>query len=325
MIEYEDILRADARIAPYIDRTPLLRAVEFSRGDTEVFLKLECVQQSRSFKLRGALNRLLTLTPAEKSKGVITVSSGNHGAAVSYACHLLGVKSAVVYVPETCPDTKVEKIAYYGAQVRRAGQNYDQAHRAAMRAVREQDLVFIDSSSDQEVIAGQGTIALELLRQNPELDTILVPIGGGGIITGIAVAAKHIRPGIRICGVQPAACPAMLRAMEDNRFYAEYPSEESLCDALVGGVAEIPFRMARQCIDRVLLVSEAAIRRATVELVLAEKIVAEPSSATCMAAIREHPAYFAGHRTAAVLTGGNLDGGLLKKLLLESGTDPKMP
>lgn len=318
MIEYEDVCRADGRIAPYISRTPLLRSLSLSRGDTDVFLKLECVQKSRSFKLRGALNKLLTLSAAERARGVITVSSGNHGAAVSYACRLLGVKNAVVYVPETCPDAKVEKIAYYGAQVRRAGRNYDQAHREAMGAVRGQGLVFIDSSSDPQVIAGQGTIALELLRENPALDTILVPIGGGGIITGIAVAAKRLRPGIRICGVQPAACPAMLRAMEDDRFYEEYPSEPSLCDALVGGVAEIPFRMARRCIDKILLVSEDAIRRATARLVLEEKIVAEPSSATCVAAIREHPDYFAGHRTAAVLTGGNLDGGLLKKLLFEA-------
>ena len=316
MIAYSDIAAARRRISPYISHTPLEPALSLSRPYAPVYLKLECSQRTHSFKLRGALSRLTALTREERRRGVITVSSGNHGIGVSLAARLLGVTPAVVYVPETAPRAKIEKIRYYGAEVRLTGRNYDQAHRNAMEAVRREGLTYVDSSSDPAVIAGQGTIAPEILEDAPDVDTILVPIGGGGIITGIAVAAKALKPGIRILGVQTEACPAMLRAMEDNRFYEEYPSADSLCDALVGGVAEIPFRMSRQCIDGILLVSESGIRRATARLFTEEKVVAEPSSATVAAALAEHPDRFTGHVTAAVVTGGNLDTERMRQMLL---------
>ncbi len=316
MITYRDIAAARRRIAPYICHTPLEPALSLSGPDMPVFLKLECHQRTRSFKLRGALSCLTAMTPAQRRQGVVAVSSGNHGIGLSLAARLLGVETTVIYVPETAPRAKVERIRYYGAEVRRTGRNYDEAYRNAMEAMPRSGLTFVDSSADPAVIAGQGTIAPEILEDEPSVDTILVPIGGGGIITGIAVAAKALKPGIRIVGVQTEACPAMLRAIEDNRLYEQYPTcGESLCDALVGGVAEIPFRMAKEYIDEILLVSEAGIREATIRLLTREKVAAEPSSATVAAAVAEHPACFKGHVTAAVVTGGNLDGGLMRRLL----------
>jgi threonine dehydratase len=316
VVNFNDILQARKRIAKYISVTPLDFSIGLS-GSAQVRLKLECQQKQKAFKVRGALNKIASLTDAEKKRGLCTVSSGNHGAGVSYAAHLLGVDNVRVFIPKTTPKAKVEKISYYGATVVQVGRNYDEAHQIAMQEIARAGMTYIHSGSDREVIAGQGTVGLEIMEQHPVTDVIVVPIGGGGLITGVSVAARHISPAVKIIGVQTAACPAMVRALEDKVFYEEYPSAESICDALVGGVFDIPYRMAPQCIDDIVVVSESAIRKATAMLLTGEKIVAEPSSATCVAALSARPELFAGKSVALVISGGNLDKALMQQIIRE--------
>ncbi|MDP3387211.1 MAG: threonine/serine dehydratase [Eubacteriales bacterium] len=318
MVGYEDVVKAKERIGKYISETPLDYSMGLSDDSTNVFLKLESQQKQKAFKVRGALSKLSSLTDEEKIKGVVAVSSGNHGAGVSYAAYLLGIRIAKVFVPETAPKAKVDRIRHYGAEVVQVGRNYDEAHAIAMDEIKKFDMTYIDSCSDEQLIAGQGTVGLEIMRQNPEIDIILVPIGGGGLITGVSIAAKHMRPDVRIVGVQTAACPAMVKSLEDNTLYEEFPSEDSICDALIGGVTEIPFKMAKACIDDILVVKETTIRRATGYLLTEEKVVTEPSGAIGVAALMENPEYFNGKQVAIVITGGNLDASLMRELLNSS-------
>ena len=315
MVTFNDVIDAKNRIEGIIKPTPLDFSIGLSSKGTNIYLKLECQNKLKSFKIRGALNKIASLSKEEKEAGIIAASSGNHGAGVSYASSIMGIKNARVFVPETAPLSKIKKIKYYGAQVIKAGINYDGTYKAAMEEVKKEGLTFIDSSSDVEVIAGQGTIGLEILNQNPDIDTIVVPIGGGGIITGISIAAKHIKPGIKIIGVQTAACPAMAASLRDKKCYIEYPSEESVCDALIGGVGEIGYKMAGECIDDILLVNEETIKKATARLILDEKVMSEPAGAVGIAAIMENPEMFEGKNTAVVITGGNIDNELMKDLI----------
>lgn len=315
MVSFNDVLNARDRIQKYISLTPLDFSIGLSSGSRQVYLKLECQQKQKSFKVRGALSKISSLTDEEKAGGVIAVSSGNHGAGVSFASHLLGVKNAKVFVPETAPQAKVEKIKYYGAEVVQVGKNYDESHKVALEEMKNNNMTYIDSCSDKELIAGQGTLGLEIMEQNPYIDIILVPIGGGGLITGVSIAAKHMKPDVKIIGVQTAACPAMVRSLEDNVLYEEFPSEESICDALIGGVTDIPFNMAKKCIDDIIVVSEETIKKATKLLLTEEKVVSEPSGAVGVAALLDKPEYFDGKNVAIVVTGGNLDKDLMRKII----------
>lgn len=317
MVNFNDVLKARDRIKKYVSLTPLDLSIGLSSERTKVYLKLECQQKQKAFKVRGALSKISSLTDEEKQRGVTAVSSGNHGAGVSFAAHLLGVKNAKVFVPETAPKAKVEKIKYYGAEVVQVGKNYDETHRIAVEDMGKNNMTYIDSCSDVQLIAGQGTVGLEIMEQNPEVDIILVPIGGGGLITGVSIAAKHMKTGVKVVGVQTAACPAMVKSLEDNVLYEEFPSEDSICDALIGGVTEIPFKMASKCIDDIIVVSEESIKNATRVLLTEEKVVSEPSGAVGVAALLENPQYFEGKNVAIVVTGGNLDKELMQKIILE--------
>ncbi len=315
IVTYDDICIARKHIKKHIYKTPLERSIFLSCEKTNIFLKLENQQVLKGFKIRGALSKILSLTEDEKSKGVMAVSSGNHGAGVSYAAKLLGGIKAKIYVPETIPKSKLEKIRYYGAEIVAVGINYDEAHKAALDALEKEKLTFIDPCSDVEVIAGQGSIAMEILEQNPDIDIILSPIGGGGLITGLAVAAKKIKPEIKIIGVQTKACPAMYQALKDNICYDDFPSEPSICDALIGGVGHIPFEMAQDCIDNIILVDEGRIREAVRHLITKEKVIAEPAGAVGVAAVLSCSEVFENKSTAIVISGGNLDTGLMKEIL----------
>lgn len=315
IVNFNDVINSKDRIQKYISLTPLDFSIGLSSEKTKVYLKLECQQKQKAFKVRGALSKISSLTDEEKQRGVIAVSSGNHGAGVSFASHLLGIKNAKVFVPETAPKAKVDKIKYYGADVVQVGKNYDETHKIAVKEMNKNNMTYIDSCSDVQLIAGQGTVGLEIMEQNPDIDIIIVPIGGGGLITGVSIAAKHMKKDLKIVGVQTAACPAMVKSLEDNVLYEEFPSEESICDALIGGVTEIPFKMAKQCIDDIIIVSEKSIKKATKILLTEEKVVSEPSGAVGVAALLENPQYFEGKNIAIVVTGGNLDKGLMQKII----------
>ena len=314
-----EVFRAAERIKGLIPVTPLDRSI-FLSDDRDVFLKLECMQPVRAFKVRGALSRMTVLTDDERKRGVATISSGNHGASVAYAAKLLGIDRALVIVPSNAPLSKTDKIERYGGTVLRMGSDYDEAHRLGMKLIEESGMTYIDAYYyDPLIYAGQGTIALEILRQNPDIDTIVVPIGGGGLITGIAAAAKAVKPGIRIIGVQTEACPAMIASFRDNVFYDEYPvTGDTVCDALVGGVGLLSYSVLRDLVDDIIEVNEKDIRRRVRHMVINEKIVAEGGSCTAVAAVMHEKERVGGRNIALVISGGNIDGELLKEILNES-------
>ena len=315
-LTFQDILEAQKTIAPYVRKSPLEQSFYLGDAEHPFFFKLESLQRARSFKIRGAVNKMLSLTEEERQRGVGAVSSGNHGSSVAYAAQLLGIERAVIVVPETTPQSKVDKIRYFGGEVRLMGRNYDEAHAQGMDYIRANGLTNIDSCHDDvKVYAGQGTVALEILEQQPEIDTIVVPIGGGGIATGVALAAKTINPAIRVYGVQTEACPAMVASYLDGVCYEEYPIGETLCDALVGGVGVLSYAMLEDLLDDILVVKEETIRRATAFLLTEEKYVIEAGSATTVAAVWDFPEKFTGRKTALILTGGNIDGETIRKVL----------
>lgn len=315
---YEDVVQAQRRIAPYVMQTALDHSIYLSNGQREVYFKLENQQPIKSFKLRGALNRILQLTEAEQARGIAAISSGNHGVAVAYATKLLGLAPATIIVPKTTPESKVEKIRYYGGHVLLMGDCYDDAHVLGARYANERGYTIIDGGDeDPTVFAGQGTIALEMLRQNPELDTILLPIGGGGLGVGCAVAAKGIKPEIRVVAVYTEACTAWVDSIRDGRPYYVYESAPSVCEAMIGGVGRLGFAMV-DWIDGFIGVSEEAIKRAMVQMLLHEKVVVEATSAAPVAAVMEKPERIPGRNIGIVISGGNADNQIfideLKKL-----------
>ncbi|WP_262495775.1 threonine/serine dehydratase [Paenibacillus sp. B2(2019)] len=308
--------KAYDRIKNYVNRTPLEESFYLGDEERRYFFKLESQQRAKSFKIRGALNKMMTLTEDEKNCGVAAISSGNHGSSVSYAASILGIKNVIVIVPLGTPISKIDKIKYFGADILQLGKSYDEAHSLGMKYINERGLTYIDAYySDPEIYGGQGTVAIEIVEQNKDIDTIVVPIGGGGLITGIAVAAKAINPAIRIIGVQTEACPAMLKSYEDNVFYEEYPSEESLCDALVGGVGKLSYEMAKDYVDDFIAVSEDSIARAVSFMAKEEKYIVEAGSATAVAAIMDYRERIGGTNIALVISGGNIDGDVLTAIL----------
>ena len=316
MFNAEEVKKAYERIRPYIRRTPLEESFYLGKDNRRYFFKLESFQRVKSFKIRGALNKMLTLTEEEIQRGVATISSGNHGSSVSYAASLLGIKNAKVIVPQTTPQSKVDKIRYFGAEVMLMGKDYDEAHRLGMEYITSRKMTYIDAYyDDPKIYGGQGTVAIEILEQTPDVDTIVVPIGGGGLITGIAVAAKSIKPDVRIVGVQTEACPAMVKAYEDGIFYEEYPCEESICDSLIGGIGALSYEMAKDYVDDFLVVSEESIGRAVSFMAREEKYIVEAGSCTTVAAVMDVPERIGGKNIALVLSGGNIDGELLYTLM----------
>lgn len=314
--DYNEVKAAYERISPYVRKTPLEQSFYLGDGQRNYFFKLESFQRAKSFKIRGALNKMLTLTPEEIQRGVATISSGNHGSSVSYAASLLGIKNTKVIVPETTPQSKIDKIQYFGADVLLMGKGYDEAHALGMEYIRQHGMTYIDAYYDDPYIyGGQGTIGIEILEQNPDIDTIVVPIGGGGLITGIAVAAKAIKPGIRVVGVQTEKCPAMIKSYEDGVFYEEYPCEDSICDALIGGVGALSYQMVKDYVDDLIAVSEDTIGKAVSFMAREEKYIVETGSCTTVAAVMDFRERIGGKNIALVLSGGNIDGKMLLSLM----------
>lgn len=313
---YEDIEEAYGRIGAMVRKTPLEESFYLNDEHRKVFFKLESMQRAKSFKIRGALSKMTTLTEEERKCGVATVSSGNHGSSVAYAASLLGIERAQIIVPGCTPQSKIGKIEHFGGEALVMGANYDEAHELGMNYIADHGLTFVDAYYDDPLVyAGQGTIGIELLDQNPDLDTVVVPVGGGGLITGIAMAVKAIKPSIRVVGVQTEACPAVIASVRDGVLYKEWPSEPSICDALIGGSGKLSFELAPSLIDEWITVSEDAIGRAVSFMAKEEKYVAEAGSCTTVAAIQEHPELVGGGNIALIISGGNIDGALLADLL----------
>ncbi|OAO31055.1 pyridoxal-5'-phosphate-dependent protein subunit beta [Mammaliicoccus lentus] len=313
---FQDTKDAYNRIKSYTVKTPLEESFYLGDDNKKYFFKLESFQKVKSFKIRGALNKMLTLNNEEKKSGVATISSGNHGSSVSYAAKLLGIRNVKIIVPESTPQSKIDKIEYFGGEAILLGKNYDEANSLGMNYILENNLTYIDAYYDDPYIyGGQGTIGIEILEQNPDIDTIVVPIGGGGLITGIAVAAKHIKPDIKIIGVQTEACPAMIKSYQHNTFYEEYPNTDTLCDSLIGGIGKLSYKLAKDYVDEFLIVSENGIAKAVSFMAKQEKFIAEAGSCTTITAINEYPEKISGKNIALVISGGNIDGEILTNIL----------
>ena len=316
-VTFSDIRDARERIAPIARRTPLVYSAALSeRAGTAVHLKLENLQETGSFKVRGAANRMLQLTAEEKARGVVTVSTGNHGRAVAYVASRLGIP-AVICMSERVPTSKVEAIRALGAEVVLHGEGYDEAERHSFRLERERGLVRIEGFDDPLVIAGQGTIALELLEDLAEIDTAIVPLSGGGLISGIALALKSVERLIRVVGVSQDRAPVMVHSLRAGR-PIELPEEETLADALAGGIGlenRHTFRMVRDLVDETVLVTEEEIASGIVFALEQDRLVVEGGGAVGIAALLHGHVSGLGRTVAAVVSGRNISSELLCTLL----------
>ena len=313
-VSLDDIRAAAGRIAGAVERTPCLRSRTLSRlTGAEVWLKFENLQFTASFKERGALNKLLSLEAAALRRGVIAMSAGNHAQGVAYHAARLGVR-AVIVMPRGTPNNKVHSTQVLGAEVVLEGDTLAEAARHAHELQAREGLAFIHPYDDAAIIAGQGTVALEMLEQAPELEALVVPIGGGGLAAGMAVAAKALKPGIEVLGGESKSWCAMYQRLKG------LPVEvggDTIAEGLaVRDVGELPLSILKGFATEVLLAEEETIERAIVSLIEIEKTVAEGAGAAGLAALLEHPARLAGRRVGIPVCGGNIDSRLLSGVLL---------
>jgi threonine dehydratase len=312
------VLAARRRIADALLVTPLVPAPALSAElGAEVRIKCESLQRTGSFKPRGALNKILQLTAEERRRGVVCASAGNHAQGVAFAASRVDAPALVV-MPENAPLVKVTATAAWGAEVVLHGHGFDDAVEHARRLQAERGLTFVHAFDDAQIVAGQGTIGLELLEQFPELDTVVVPIGGGGLIGGIAETLKAMHPAVRVYGVQTEAAPAVARAFRAEGV-AEQPAGSSLADGIaVKRPAALTLDLVRRYVDDVVVVPERAIEDAIFRLLDSQKLLAEGAGATAFAALVERRLPVAGRRVVVLLSGGNIDLNLLSRLVERS-------
>jgi threonine dehydratase len=308
MINLRELYLARHRILPYIRRTPLVASPWLS-GEigTSVYLKLECLQETGSFKVRGAANRILALAEEERARGVVAVSTGNHGRAVAFVADRLGIP-ATICISARVPPGKVEAIRRLGARIELHGASYDEAEFHARALQREEGQTFIEPFDDPLVIAGQGTVGLELLEDLPEIDTAVVPLSGGGLLGGIAVALKAADPGIHVVGVSMERAPVMYHSLKAGRPIS-LPEEETLADALAGGIGlenRYTFPLVQQVMDDAVLVREDEIAAAMDWALEEHHLVVEGGGAVGLAALLHRKVPRQGKQLAVVLSGGNV-------------------
>jgi threonine dehydratase len=318
MLTFAEIEQARERIRERIYLSPFPRSETISRmAGSEVFFKLENLQLTGSFKERGALNRLLTYRPEDIERGVIAASAGNHGMAVAYHSQRLGI-SATIVMPRAAPLIKVSRVRQYGAESLLHGSDYDAAYAEASRISAAQGLAFISAFDDPWIVAGQGTIGLEICEQNPELDALIVPVGGGGLIAGIALAAKTLMPKVRVIGVQSEAIPSMKAALERGA-PVQLPAATTIADGIaVRCVGAAPLELVRAYVDEIVTVSEGQIANAVLTLLEIEKTVAEGAAAAALAALLSKNLSLAGKSVGVIVSGGNIDVNLISRII-ESG------
>jgi len=319
-----DIYLARQRIAPIARRTPLIYSDWLTErvggcawggpSGRAVYLKLENVQETGSFKIRGAANKLLSLAPDARQRGVITVSSGNHGRALSYVARRLGIR-AVVCLSEAVPEVKRAAIRRLGAEVIVHGLTYDEALEHAFRLQEEQGLVMIHPFDDPLVIAGQGTIGLELLEDLPDIDTVIVPLSGGGLLGGIGLALKAAHPSIRTIGVSMERGPAMVESLRAGQV-VDVVEEPTIADALAGGIAPnvYTFDLIQRYVDDTVLVSEKEIAGAMAFALEKHHLVVEGGGAVTIAALLSGKVERLGQRIAVIVSGGNVELSLLLEI-----------
>jgi threonine dehydratase len=316
MVSLEDVQAALGRIRDRVYLSPCARSETLSRlTGTSAHLKLENLQMTGAYKERGALNRLLLMPPADRERGLITASAGNHAQAVAYHAGRLGV-SATIVMPEATPMMKVANTRAHGARVVLQGASYDEAYAEARRLEQVERLTFVHPFDDPEVIAGQGTVALEILAQEPETDAIVVPLGGGGLASGVAVAAKALRPGAKVIGVETEVLPSMLQALEAGRPVTLEPANTVADGIAVKRAGDLTFEHVRRWVDEIVTVSEEEIASAILYLLEREKTVVEGAGAVAVAALMQRKIRgLDGKRVVAIVSGGNIDVNLVARII----------
>ncbi len=315
MITFVDVEEARERIKEQIYLSPFPYSETISRmTGNRVFFKLENLQMTGSFKERGALNRLLTLSADEARRGVIAASAGNHGMALAFHSHRLNIAATIV-MPVFAPLIKVSRVGQYGAQSVLHGDDYDSALAEAQRLSQERGMTFVSAFNDPWIVAGQGTIGLELYEQNSDLDAVVVPVGGGGLIAGIALALKTLNPKITIIGVQAETVPSMKTALAGGA-PVQLPPATTIADGIaVRRVGEMPFALVKEFVDDIVTVSEGEIANAVLLLLEIEKTVAEGAAAAPLAALMNKKISLSGKNIGLIVSGGNIDMNLISRII----------
>ena len=310
-LTFAQIEAAAERLHGHIERTPCRHSKTLSQiTGAEVWVKFENLQFTAAYKERGALNKLMLLN--DRGRGVIAASAGNHSQGLAYHAARLGVPVTIV-MPLSTPFVKVQQTRAFGAEVVLRGESYDEASTFAQALCEERGLIFVHPFNDVDVMAGQGTIAIEMLEAAPHLEVLPVPIGGGGLIAGVATAAKHLKPDISIVGVEPASFPSFTARMNGH---VPTPGGQTIAEGIqVKQVGDLGFDIAGPLIDEVLLVEESFFERGVALYCNVEKTVAEGAGAASLAAVLAHKERFAGKKVGVILTGGNIDPRLLASVL----------
>ena len=305
-VDADAVERAAARLRPHLLPTPLQYSRAFAaKAGCHVWLKIESIQPTRSFKVRGALHKLLRTTPEERAAGVITASAGNHGQGVAHAAQTFGVP-ATVYVPDNAHLPKVEAIKRLGARVVHFGRSYQEAYLEAQRVREVTGATFVHAFDDPDVVAGQGSVAVELLEQLPDVDTVLVPVGGGGLIAGMALYLEALRPAIEVVGVEPAGADALTRSLAAGELVT-LDRVDTIADGLAASApGPLTLELTRAHVDRMVTVEDSEILRAIRLAFDWEHLLAEPAGAAALAALLHRHAPRPGERVVVVLSGANI-------------------
>lgn len=313
LLQFSEIQAAKDRLKNISNKSELIYSPVFSNeSQNEVYIKPENLQITGAYKIRGAYNKISKLTEKEKRKGLIASSAGNHAQGVAYAAQMLGAEATIV-MPKTTPLIKIEATKKYGAKVVLAGDNYDAAYKEALRLQKKMDYTFIHPFNDLDIIAGQGTIGLEIAQELQDVDIIIAPIGGGGLISGIAVAAKSINPNIKVIGVEPEGANAMKLSIDNNRLVSLDKLETIADGVAVKRPGDIPFSIIRDYVDEIVTVSDFDLMEALLVLIERHKLVAEPAGVLSLAALKKLEEK--DKKVVSVVSGGNIDVVTISSLL----------
>ena len=313
-MKLSEVYAARRRISRWVRRTPFEHSPTLSTMfGSDVWLKLENRQLTGSFKIRGATNKMMLLRPEERERGVVAASSGNHAQGVAYAARELGVK-AIIVVPENTPGVKRNAIRALGAELIVHGSEYMDAERLAQRMSREKEMPFLSPYNDLDLIAGQGTVGLEMLEDSPDIDVVLVPVSGGGLISGIAAVWKAV-PGTKVVGVQTEASPVMYESINAGKI-VDIPMFDTVAEGLHGGIEQgsVTFPICQRLVDDWIVVREKTIVEAMRLMLFSQHEVVEGSGAVGVAALIEQAERFKGKKVGVVLSGGNVESSLLREL-----------
>ena len=312
IMEYDfqpiELWKARQRIKPFVLRTPLVYSRALSeRTGSEIYLKMECWQKHGCFKVRGATNFLASMSDAERQKGLVTASSGNHAIALSYAASLFGNPPTYVFLPETADKAKIAKIESFGVQAVLFGKNFLETLDRATAFAEEKGATYVHSHAVPRIIAGQGTIGLEILEDLPDLDTVIVPVGGGGILAGISMAIKTAAPSVKVIGAEPAASPGAFMSMRDGIARERIELKPSLADGLSGGTSPFPFKLFHDKVEKIILLEENEIAYAMRIFQQDEQIMVEGAACVGLATLLSGKLSLPGEKIVLILTSRNIN------------------